>query len=242
MRSKREDSKLSAFKLVVLQKLAEIESRLAVLEKGDADEDESDVSALDGLSMIPALESGKRRRKSKLPLKELTSRRNRIIQLLEPRCPEIIERLRDARNETEAANAVQLAVADSPIKPGFLQYPQQCAGQLWSFIKSGRFHGNLRNLANAMAGVPEMSWKRSFDVCIANPPNPPIPMHYRAYRDFLSRNFPERLRELDSAQTPEEVTKILAKSRSKDPHYLALRAEPERVLDWLRDGRINSAG
>ena len=116
---------------------------------------------------------------------------------------------------------------------------QTCASDLiWNFVTSGRFHDNLRNFANAMAGVPEMSWKRSFDLCTANPPNPPISMHPRAYRDFLHRNFPERLRELESARTPDQVAKILAKSRSKDPTYLTLRAEPAKVLEWLQKGSV----
>jgi hypothetical protein len=63
-------------------------------------------------------------------------------------------------------------------------------------------------------------------------------MHYRAYRDFLFRNFPEQLRELESAHTPHQVAKILAKSRSKDPNYLALRAEPDKVLGWLQEGMV----
>lgn len=130
------------------------------------------------------------------------------------------------------------AVKASFLKPGFPQDPHLCADAIWKFVTSGRFHGNLRNLANAMAGVPEMSWRRSFDLCTANPPKPPIPIHFRAYRDFLDRNFPERLCELESAQTPDDVAKILRKSRSKDPTYLALRAEPAKVLGWLREGSI----
>src|SRR5580704_2376462 len=74
-----------------------------------------------------------------------------------------------------------------------------------------------RGLCPRMAGVPEMSWKRSFDLCTANPPDPSIAMHYRAYRDFLQRNFPERLRELESAHTPDDVTKILRKVTEQRP-------------------------
>ena len=238
MEPKHEETKKpSAFRQFVLQKLKEVESRLNALENRDAD---SEVESLGGLSQIEWPANGGRGRKSKLPPKELTARRDWIIRLFEPRCPEIVEGLQGARNKTQAANAVLLALEGSPIKPGFLQNPQECAGQLWSFLHSGRFHGNLRNVANAMAGVPEMSWKRSFDLCVANPPNPAIPMHYRAYRDFLSRNFPERLRELDSAHTPEEVATILAKSRSKDPTFLAIKAEPDRVLEWIRDETVQS--
>jgi hypothetical protein len=192
-----------------------------------------------GTSEIEVPVKAKKSRRSKLTLHELTVRRREIIRILERDSPEIIERVQNARNPAEAADAVLTpAVKEEPFRPGFLQDPHLCAEAIWKFVRSGRFHGSLRNLANAMAGVPEMSWKRSFDLCTANPPNPPIAMHHRAYRDFLHRNFPERLRELESAHTPDEVAKILAKSRSKDPIYLALRETPDKVLGWLKEGAV----
>jgi hypothetical protein len=239
MAQKHEDQRFLKFQRKVLRRLRNLESRVAILERRDTKMDsevEEDVVSLDGLSEPQWHAKSTRGRKSNLPLEELTSRRNWMITLWEERCPAIIEGLRDARNGTEAANAVQLPES-APIKPGFLQDPQKGADQLWGFLASGRFHGNLRNLANAMAGVPEMSWKRSFDLCTANPPNPAIRMHPLAYRDFLQRNFPERLRELESARTPDDVKRVLARSRSKDPTYLAIRREPERVLDWLAAGK-----
>jgi hypothetical protein len=90
-------------------------------------------------------------------------------------------------------------------------------------------------------GVPEMSWKRSFDLCVKNPPKPPIPVHPRAIRDFLHRNFPQRLIELEAAKDLPTVRTILAKSRSKDQTYLRLRAAPEWVLEWIKDGIVKDA-
>ena len=219
---------------------SEMRERLDVFEKQDAkDSGRSSPSIFDGLSEIQIPDKAKKGRRSKVTLHSLTVRRREIIRILEPDCPEIIERLQSALSATEAADAVLTpAVKKEPFKPSFLQDPHLCADAIWKFVSSPRFHGNLRNLANAMAGVPEMSWKRSFDLCTANPPKLPIPIHYRAYRDFLHRNFPERLRELESAHTPDEVAKILRKSRSKDPTYLALREEPAKVLGWLQEGSV----
>jgi hypothetical protein len=222
-----------------LNTLEKMREQLEVLEKLHENDFEVRPIYFDRFSEISVPDQAKRRRRSKLTLHELTVRRREIIRILEPDCPEIIERLQDARNATEAADAVLTpAVKASFLRPGFLQDPHLCAEAIWKFVTSPRFHNNLRNLANAMAGVPEMSWKRSFDLCTANPPNPPIPMHRRAYRDFLHRNFPERLSELKSAHTPDDVAKILRKSRSKDPTYLALRAEPAKVLGWLQEGSV----
>ena len=211
---------------------------MEVLEKLH-DYDEVRPIDFSGLSEIQMPDKAKKGRRSKLTLHELTARRDWFIRILEPDCPEIMERLQNVRNATEAADAVLTPeVKASFLKPGFLQNPHVCAEAIWKFVTSPRFHGDLRNFANAMAGVPEMSWKRSFDICTANPPKPPIRMHYRAYRAFLHRNFPERLRELESAHTPNDFAKILAKSRSKDPTYLALRGKPARVLGWLQAGSV----
>ena len=218
------------------KEMSEMRERLEVFEQLHANDSEREPLVLDA---IYAPDKAKKGRRSKLTLHELTARRDWFIRLLEPECPEMIERLRNARNATEAADAVLTPTVKASFpKPDFLEDPHRCADAIWKFVRSPRFHYNLRNFANAMAGVPEMSWKRSFDLCTANPPNPAIPIHYRAYRDFLDRNFPERLRELESAHTPDEVAKILAKSRSKDPTYLALRAEPAKVLGWLQEGSV----
>jgi hypothetical protein len=218
------------------KEMSEMRKQMEVFEHLYAKHSEREPLILDA---IYAPDKAKKGRRSKLTLHVLRARRDCFIRTLEQDCPEIIERLQNARNATEAADAVLTPVVEKSFpRPGFLQDPHLCAEAIWKFVKSPRFHGNLRNLANAMAGVPEMSWKRSFDLCTANPPKPPIRMHSRAYRDFLHRNFPERLRELESAHTPDEVAKILRKSRSKDPTYLALREEPAKVLGWLQEGSV----
>jgi hypothetical protein len=235
MKSKREYHPSTDFERAVMKKLDEILSRLALLENQNRDDDYDADLTVEQEPQWPL--AAIRGRKSKLPLNELLERRKQLIEILEQYCPEIIETLQKAGNAFQAAEGLMLSVnAWSGPRPPILGEAEKYAEQLWSFLKSGRFHKNLRNLANAMAGVPEMSWKRSFDLCTQKPPKPRIPLHPRVYRNFLHRNYPERLHELESAQTTEEVSKTLAKSRSKDPDYLKLRANPELVLRWLQDG------
>jgi hypothetical protein len=236
MKSTREYHPSTNFERAVMKKLGEILSRLALLEDQNRDDEYGTDQTLEPEPQWPL--AATRGRKSKLPLDQLLERRKQLIEIVEQYCPEIIEALQKASNASEAAEGLLISVsAWTGSRPPILQETEKHAEQLWSFLKSGRFHDNLRNLANAMAGVPEMSWKRSFDLCTKNSPRPPIPLHHRVYRNFLYRNFPERLHELESAQTTEQVSKILAKSRSKDPDYLKLKTSPEWVLRWLQGGR-----
>ena len=80
-----------------------------------------------------------------------------------------------------------------------------------------------------------MSWKRSFDLCTANRPKPPIPMHYRAYRDSYIEislsdyaNWNPRILPMTSPRSSE--------SHRAKSYHLALRAEPAKVLKSLQEG------
>jgi hypothetical protein len=235
MKSTGEYQPSTDFERALMKKLDEILSRLAPLPNQNRREEYGAHQTLDSEPPWPL--AATRGRKSKLPVDHLLDRRNQLIEILEQYCPEIIAALQAADTATQAAEGLMISVsAWTGPRPPILVEAEKYTEQLGTFLKSGRFHENLRNLANAMAGVPEMSWKRSFDLCTQKPPKPRIPLHPRVYRNFLHRNYPERLHELESAQTTEEVSKTLAKSRSKDPDYLKLRANPESVLRWLRDG------
>jgi hypothetical protein len=240
MISIREDQELINFEQKVIQKLDEIETRLARLENRTAEDE-----FLTGQTEEPEPEwpvAATRGRKSKLALDQLLERRRCLVEILDQFTPEIIATLQSAGDANEAAEALLNSVsAWGGPRPPILLNTRIYAEQLWSFLNSDRFNGNLRNLASATAGVPEMSWKRSFDLCVKNPPKPPIPVHPRAIRDFLHRNFPQRLIELEAAKDLPTVRTILAKSRSKDQTYLRLRAAPEWVLEWIKDGIVKDA-
>jgi hypothetical protein len=235
MISMREDQQLTKFEQMVREKLSEIDTRLARLENRTAEDEFGTRQTEEAEPEWPLTTT--RGRKSKLALDQLLERRRCLIEILDQFTPEIIGALQSAGGPNEAAEALENSVsAWGGPRPPMLLNTRTYAEQLWSFLKSDRFHGNLRNLANAMAGVPEMSWKRSFDLCVKNPPKPPIPVHPRAIRDFLNRNFPERLRELEAVKDTRAVRKILARSRSKDPDYLKLKTNPGWVLRWISDG------
>jgi hypothetical protein len=211
------DEKSSEPTVVTVEMLRVLEAEVAYLKEADSWDYPV---GFDGLSEIRFKDKDSKEAMEKPILEELIGRRDWIIQLLEPDCPEIVEGLQSARSEIAAIDALLTpAVKSSPVKPGFLQAPYECAGQLWLFLRSGEFRGNLRNLANAAAGLPERGWKRSQDLCGSNSPDERVPMHPRAYRNFLERNSPQRLVQLESAESAAEVKKILAKSRSTHPVF-----------------------
>lgn len=86
-----------------------------------------------------------------------------------------------------------------------------------------------------MAGLPELSWKRSFDICSKHPHKTDIAEP--ALWDYFRRNFPDRLRELNDARTPDEVKVVLDRSRTHDPVYLHLKEHADKALEWLAVGK-----
>ena len=82
-----------------------------------------------------------------------------------------------------------------------------------------------------MAGLPELGWKRSFDICSAHPYTTGHVL--QVYRDYMKRKFPDRLMELDKVQTEEGVRMVLAQSRTHDPVFLHLKENPGKVKEWL---------
>jgi hypothetical protein len=120
-------------------------------------------------------------------------------------------------------------------QPPFYDAPEKFEQELGNFLRSARFHGNPRNLAAAMAGLPELSWKRSFDICTKHPHKGGQML--QAYWDHMRRNFPDRLRELEAAKTALDVKIVLARSRTDDPLYLHLKENPDQVKGWLEAGK-----
>ena len=180
-------------------------------------------------------------RKPKLNTGKLLQRRVRLTAWLEDNWPKLSIALRRAEQSGNTSEVVATLAATekerftSPYHSAFCQTPEQFETALGAFLKSGRFCGNPRNLAGAMAGLPELSWKRSFDICTEYPykTDHKVP----AYWDHMRRKFPQRLRELEDARTELEVKIILARSRTDDPVYLQLKENPEKVKEWLGEGK-----
>lgn len=179
-------------------------------------------------------------RKPKIEPDEVLKRRDQLVVWIERAWPFLSIALRKAKRPQDAVAAMMEAKARVPFVmpiPPFEMNPQEHEAALWEFLKSKRLYGNPRNLAAAMAGLPELSWKRSFDICSKHPCEYVIAEE--AWGDYLRRKFPDRLRELRRAKTEEDVRSVLRRSRGHDPTYLFLKKHPDAVLKWL-DATKNS--
>jgi hypothetical protein len=186
---------------------------------------------------LPFSESRRGRgRPTKVPVSDLIKRRDALVLWIEENWPEVELAIRKARNAEDLHASLKRARGSGthPFQPLFYHQPEKYLQQLWAFLCSDRYHGNPRDIAGAMAGMPELSWKRSFDICGGH--KCATFKHPRAYRDYLKKKFPQRFRELLAAKNAEEVIGILKRSRTKDQHYLALSQNSARVLTWLEAG------
>jgi hypothetical protein len=96
-------------------------------------------------------------------------------------------------------------------------------------LASDRFRGDPRQVANAMAGVPGVSWWRSLKVCGEIPCR--ISRGERALRDYIRRKHIRLYDELASSNSdPIRVTSTLRRYPSKDPLILAMRSHTDYAL------------
>jgi hypothetical protein len=180
-------------------------------------------------------------RKPSLETERLFERRKNLTTWLEQNWPRLSVAVRKSERSGNSSVAIAALVyaknqgTPGVFQPPFYDMPEQFEAALGAFLKSGRYHENPRNLAAAMAGLPELSWKRSFDICTMHPYKTGYAIE--AYWDYMRRNFPDRLRELEEAKKPLDVKIILARSRTQDPVYLHLKENPERVKEWLEEGK-----
>ncbi|MBS1799669.1 MAG: hypothetical protein JSS95_07580 [Acidobacteria bacterium] len=149
------------------EKVDQLEKRVAALEKhfilpggNDSAIDLSDSRCKltpDGIgepAKIAAI--AKRGRPRRIPLDQFERRRDELVIFIEVRWPD----LRDAMRKVESIH--HLLDALKRASPGALtNWPylhlKENIGKLWEFLHDGRCKGEPRQIAYAMAGVPEMA-------------------------------------------------------------------------------------
>jgi hypothetical protein len=238
MRQKRQEFQTNKSENSIDIKLRDLAARVEKLEQ---------IVALEGLrDSSPLMNQDRKRGKGRPPgilQDELHKRTRTLVLWFETYWPEISEGLRAAHNEHDVALAFEGTKrhASYVFAPPFYEKPSFFSGQCHEFItgKPNRYRGNPRNLAAGMAGLPEISPKRSFDRC-SKFAAACLPLGERVYRDYLQRNFPDRLARLLAAKESNEAAKILRGSRSKDPLIEHLLQNAGKVQFWLRCGVAGS--
>lgn len=195
------------------RRVAELEGRVALLEQ---------VSPLPvfGDQSHELQETKKPGRKERISDEELVRYRDGLVLWLEPYWPWLEERLLKA-TPGEQVKAIVEAIAEEPdLRPKWQKRLLQNASALHEFLFSERFRKteppratvvnalNLdaeaetrqraanqfpaRQIANAMAGVPEISWRTSLDRCSAQPSIDYVAMNLDMfYRDRYSIPMPK---------------------------------------------------
>ncbi len=224
-------------KLRRIQKKNKAEKTVEYLTRKVADL-ENRVTAIERFTQFKLPDPPPRRRGPRPGVRkdELLGCRDTLVEVFEENWPELHLAFRKSKKPADLLQPLKHLNrrASYLYQPPFLDTPEEYLDDLWAFLHTRRYGENPRNVAAAMAGVHGVSWKRSFDVGSSNPSN--LPLAPRAYREYLRRKFPHRLRELLRAENETQMRDILARSRSKDRHYRVLRDNPGQVLGWLHDG------
>ncbi len=102
---------------------------------------------------------------------------------------------------------------------------------LVAVLSSDRFRGDPRQVANAMAGVPDIGWWRSLKICGETPCS--LPVGERAVREYLRRKH-KRLYEILVAADDPSLT--LQQYRTRDRLIIAMQSDPRYAAQIWQAG------
>jgi hypothetical protein len=197
---------------------------------------------LDDMFEVHQPQPTKRGRKSRVSDDDLFGNRNALIGFLENNWPEIVTLFKNpGAKETFVIvlKAHPLFLSDPAQRNWEREHILKHAEDLWNFLDSGRYHGDPRQIANALAGVPVLSWRRSLDRC--SQIQVPMSIHLRAMRDYLRRKFPDRFRDLLNAHNAEDAQRVLKRARTDDDLVRRLQRNRELLWQALEEGNPRSA-
>jgi len=189
------------------------------------------------LNVAPRTTPKRMGRTPKLEVKELLERRSKLCAWIENVWPYLLWALPKAHDARAAAEVMCEAkkLRGYVFMPPYYDDPARFADEFWSYWRDKRNHNSPRALAGALAGLPELSWRRSFNVCTEHRmQGAPADA---ALWDHMRRRFPKRLTELMrvDARNVGEIRAILLRSRTHDEGYLRLLNDAEHaraILDY----------
>ncbi len=153
--------------------------------------------------------------------------RDHLIWFLESNWPQLKPAFVRINNQSQILTILKVFAEKGHSEASFMMTHIE---SLWAFLKSGRFHGDPRQIANAMTGAGSMSWRRSFDICGRKAYRCAMSVHRHALPDYINRRFHDRYTRLRQAKTAEKVAAILKAVRSHDPEIRRLKRDPEDTL------------
>lgn len=171
-----------------------------------------------------------------IPIEHLVIRRDRLVHFLEFYWPFLGRLLAQPQNGTAILLALQKCVnsPNSSLVPTAEELLQHSTSLL-QFLWSSDYSGDPRQIANAMAGIPEYSWSTSLKKCRNHPST--MAIGEVAMRDYLRRKCPAALAKLLNAKSPDDAARIMKAVRTDDRELLWLASHPEYLLRLLERGQ-----
>jgi hypothetical protein len=165
--------------------------------------------------------------------------RNSLVCFMESNWPELRNALENPKSKGRILAALQPYIARKHVVAAYelADFLAREIDSLWEFLNSGRYTRDPRQIANALAGVPQVSWRRSFDFCGKKENSYELWIHERAMRDYLKRKFYGRFVKLSRATTVEEISTIMRGTRTHDRNMRELKRRPEQVLRIFEEGK-----
>ncbi len=165
-----------------------------------------------------------------LALEDFTSRRDQLINFIEPQWPDLVAIV------VRPSSLVGVLAGLEKVSGGSKQswayrHVKEHLVDLWEFLNSGRFRGEPRDVANALAGVPEMKWRTSLERGRKNPSNQQLAPS--ALAEHIKFRNPSLLQRLLSDGPTGDSLRLLSKCCSD---CKAFSAKPETLLRILNQG------
>jgi len=173
----------------------------------------------------------KRGRRPRIAPEELARRRDYLVEFIEIRWPDLVTVMKRRTALEQLLKTIKLACPGAESTEGYIKMTEH-VGDLWEFLKSGRYKSEPRQIAYALAGVPEMTWRSSLDYCTKNPSQ----LHIRpeAFLDHVRRRNPKCHRDLLANGVTDQNRKLLSRC-CIECHRLA--TIPECIQRVLQDGK-----
>jgi len=148
--------------------------------------------------------------------------RDELVEMLEAYWPEL-SLYCDNRDEVQLRSMLEvISNLQDKEKANAAKHVLTHFDKLLKFLESGRYHGEPRHIANALAGVNQVSWWRSLKFCGARPSEKMRDI--RTIKDYLIRKHPDVYERL--ARANGDVLRIaveLRRVRSRDQIVVAMK-------------------
>ena len=156
--------------------------------------------------------------------------RDDVVHFIELRWPDLVDGINQPASIEGFFATIRRACPGAESTDGYIQLTEHI-GKLWEFLESNRYKGDPRQIAYALAGVPEMAWRSSFTLYAETPHAAHITLS--AFVDRIRRNSPKCLSALLSDGPTKENRKLLRSCCPRIPPIgYKTREDAESLGSW----------